>query len=131
VITGNFQDTWGGRNLNQADHIATGRAVLDAVRDAGNRWIFNEQLVDGLEPWGGVREVWAFGSPGSGHAVDTTDTFDAGVASLEAHGAYIDGLGWESFDAREFLEGMARQTGQRLGTPFAAPFEVFPMGWGE
>jgi LmbE family N-acetylglucosaminyl deacetylase len=131
VITGNFQDTWGGRNLNQADHIATGRAVLDAVRDAGNRWIFNEQLVDGLETWGGVREVWAFGSPSSGHAVDTTDTFDAGVASLEAHGAYIDGLGWADFDAREFLEGMARQTGQRLGTPFAAPFEVFPMGWGE
>jgi LmbE family N-acetylglucosaminyl deacetylase len=131
VITGNFQDTWGGRNLNQADHIATGRAVLDAVRDAGNRWIFNEQLADGLETWGGVREVWAFGSPSSGHAVDTTDTFDAGVASLEAHGAYIDGLGWENFDAREFLEGMARQTGQRLGTAFAAPFEVFPMGWGE
>lgn len=131
VITGNFQATWGGRNLNQADHIATGRAVLDAVRDAGNRWIFNEQLVDGLEPWGGVREVWAFGSPDSGHAVDTTDTFDAGVASLEAHGAYIDGLGWADFDAREFLEGMARQTGQRLGTAFAAPFEVFPMGWGE
>jgi LmbE family N-acetylglucosaminyl deacetylase len=131
VITGNFHDTWGGRNLNQADHIATGRATLDAVRDAGNRWIFNEQLVDGLEPWGGVREVWACGSPQSGHAVDTTDTFDAGVASLEAHGAYIDGLGWQDFDAREFLEGMARQTGQRLGTAFAAPFEVFPMGWGE
>jgi len=131
VITGNFQDTWGGRNLNQADHIATGRATLDAVRDAGNRWVFHDQLVDGLEPWGGVREVWAHGSPSSGHAVDTTDTFDAGVASLEAHGAYIDGLGWENFDAREFLEGMARQTGQRLGTPFAAPFEVFPMGWGE
>ncbi|GAA4693877.1 PIG-L deacetylase family protein [Nocardioides conyzicola] len=131
VITGNFQDTWGGRNLNQADHIAAGRATLDAVRDAANRWVFHEQLVDGLEPWGGVREVWACGSPSSGHAVDTTDTFDAGVASLEAHGAYIDGLGWQDFDAREFLEGMARQTGQRLGTTFAAPFEVFPMGWGE
>jgi LmbE family N-acetylglucosaminyl deacetylase len=131
VITGNFQATWGGRNLNQADHIATGRAVLDAVRDAGNRWVFNEQLVDGLEPWADVRAVWAFGSPDSMHAVDTTDTFDAGVASLEAHGAYIDGLGWVDFDAREFLEGMARQTGQRLGTPFAAPFEVFPMGWGQ
>jgi LmbE family N-acetylglucosaminyl deacetylase len=130
VITGNFRDTWGGRNLNQADHIATGRAVVDAVRDAANRWVFHDQLVDGLEPWGGVREVWACGSPDSTHAVDTTDTFDVGVASLEAHRAYIDGLGWENFDAREFLEGMARQTGQRLGTAFAAPFEVFPMGWG-
>jgi LmbE family N-acetylglucosaminyl deacetylase len=131
VVTGNFRDTWGGRNLNQADHIAVGRAVLDAVRDAGNRWVFHEQLAGWLEPWGGVREVWAFGSPEAAHAVDTTDSFDAGVRSLEAHAAYIEGLGWEDFDPREFLEGMARQSGQRLGVAFAAPFEVFPMGWGE
>jgi LmbE family N-acetylglucosaminyl deacetylase len=133
VITGNFRDTWGGRNLNQADHIAVGRAVVDAVRDAGNRWVFADQLggADGLEPWGGVREVWAFGSPEATHAVDTTATFDAGVESLEAHAAYIDGLGWENWDPREFLEGMARATGTRLGVTFAAPFEVFPMGWGE
>jgi LmbE family N-acetylglucosaminyl deacetylase len=131
VITGNFRDTWGGVNLNQADHIATGRAVLDAVRDAGNRWIFNDQVTGGLEPWGGVRAVWAFGSPQSAHGVDTTETFDAGVASLEAHRAYIDGLGWANFDAREFLEGMARASGQRMGVAFAAPFEVFQMGWGE
>ncbi|WP_445256036.1 PIG-L deacetylase family protein [Nocardioides aurantiacus] len=134
VITGNFRETWGGRNLNQADHVAVGRAVVDAVRDAGNRWVFGEQLTGQggeLEPWGGVREVWAFGSPESTHAVDTTDTFDAGVASLEAHAAYIDGLGWADWDAREFLEGMARPTGQRLGVALAAPFEVFPMGWGD
>jgi LmbE family N-acetylglucosaminyl deacetylase len=131
VITSNFRDTWGGRNLNQADHIAVGRAVVDAVRDAGNRWVFADQLTDGLEPWGGVREVWAFGSPNASHAVDTTETFDAGVASLEAHATYIDGLGWEHFDGREFLEGFGRQTGQRLGVGMAAGFEVFPMGFGE
>ena len=131
VITGNFQPTWGGNNLNQADHIAVGRAILDAVRDAGNRWVFPEQLVDGLEPWGRVRQVWAFGSPDAAHGVDTTETFDAGVTSLEAHAAYIEGLGWEDWDPREFLEGMARSTGQRMGTAFAAPFEVFPMGWGD
>lgn len=131
VITGNFRDTFGGRNLNQADHIATGRAVLDAVRDAGNRWVFTDQLVDGLEPWGGVREVWASGSPEATHAVDTTDTFHAGVASLEAHRAYIDGLGWENWDPEEFLEGIARAVGPRLGVAKAAAFEVFPMGWGD
>ena len=130
VITGNFRDTWGGENLNQADHIATGKAVLDAVRDAGNRWIFPEQLTDGLEPWGGVREVWAAGSPDAKHGVDTSDTFDLGVASLEAHAAYIAGLGWEFFDPREFLEGSGRQAGQRMGVAFATTFEVFPMGWG-
>ncbi|MFT3872227.1 MAG: hypothetical protein QM714_06195 [Nocardioides sp.] len=58
VITGNFGDTFGGRNLNQADHIAVGRAVLDTVRDAANRWIFADQFTDGLEPWRGVVEVF-------------------------------------------------------------------------
>lgn len=131
VITGNFRETFGGRNLNQADHIAVGRAVLDAVRDAGNRWVFPEQLTDGLEPWGGVREVWAAASPEATHGVDTTATFDAGVASLEAHAAYIEGLGWEDFDAREFLEGFGRAVGQRMGVALATSFEVFPMGWGD
>jgi LmbE family N-acetylglucosaminyl deacetylase len=130
VITNNFRDSWGGRNLNQADHIATGKATLDAVRDAGNRWVFHEQLQDGLEPWGGVREVWAAGSPLSTHGVEITGTFDVGVASLRAHKAYIDGLGWENFDAGEFLEGISRATGQRLGVAHAVAFEVFPMGWG-
>lgn len=130
VLTNNPRETWGGRNLNQADHIAVGRATLDAVRDAGNRWVFPEQLVDGLEPWGGVGAVWAHGSPEAAHGVDVTATFDTGVDSLEAHRAYIDGLGWEHFDPREFLEGMARPTGQRMGVAFATAFEEFPMGWG-
>ena len=132
VLTNNFRATWGGRSLNQADHIATGMATLDAVRDAGNRWVFREQIeVDGLEPWGGVTHVWAAGSPESRHGVDTTATFDRGVASLRAHQAYIDGLGWEHFDPEEFLEGGARAAGSRLGVPRATTFEVFPMGWGE
>jgi LmbE family N-acetylglucosaminyl deacetylase len=132
VITNNFRDTWGGTALNQADHIATGKATLDAVRDAGNRWVFRAQIeADGLEPWGGVREVWASGSPNAIHAVDTTATFDVGVASLEAHKAYIDGLGWELFDPEEFLEGAARAAGTRLGVPKATTFEVFKMGWGD
>ncbi|MDP3966683.1 MAG: PIG-L deacetylase family protein [Nocardioides sp.] len=131
VITNNFSSTWGGRALNQADHIATGRATLDAVRDAGNRWVFPEQLVDGLEPWGGVREVWAAGSPEAQHAADTTATFDRGVASLEAHRAYIDGLGWDDFDPEEFLASGSRPAGTRLGSVHAATFEVFGMGWGD
>ena len=131
VITNNFRDTWGGVALNQADHIATGKATLDAARDAGNRWIFSEQLVDGLEPWGGVGQVWAAGSPDGRHGVETTQTFDRGVASLAAHQAYIDGLGWEHFDPEEFLEGGARAAGTRLGVPMATIFEVFSIAWGD
>ncbi|HYJ69760.1 MAG TPA: PIG-L deacetylase family protein [Nocardioidaceae bacterium] len=128
VITGTFRESFAGRMMNQADHIAVGRATIDAVRDAGNRWIFTEQLTDGLEPWGGVRQVWAGGPEGT-HGVDITDTFDAGVESLKAHKAYIDGLGWENFDAGEFLEGFGRQAGSRMDTTFASIFEVFPMTW--
>lgn len=131
VITNNFRDSWGGRSLNQSDHVATGKSAVDAVRDAANRWVFHDQLEAGLEPWKGVREVWAAGSPLSEHAADITETFDVGVASLEAHRAYIDGLGWEDFDAEEFLAGMSRAVGSRLGVRHATPFEVFSMGWGD
>ena len=122
VITNNFRDTWDGDVLlNQADHINTGRATLDAVRDAANRWIFPEAG----ERWNGVRQVWASGSPRSRHAVDTTDTFDLGVQSLKAHKAYIDGLDWPHFDPEEFLEGVSRPAGTLLGTKYATRFEVF------
>lgn len=131
VITGNFRDSWddAGNALNMSDHIVTGRAVLDAVRDAANRWVFREQIEqDGLEKWGGVREVWAAGSPRAKHGVDTTATFDLGVRSLEAHAAYLRGLGSGDFDPEEFLEGFSRQTGARLGVKYAAGFEVFRLG---
>ncbi|MDQ3782390.1 MAG: PIG-L family deacetylase [Actinomycetota bacterium] len=122
VITINFRDTFGGLMLNQADHIATGRAVLDAARDAGNRWIFPTDL----EPWGGVRAVWAAGSPEARHGVDTTDTFEVGVASLRAHAAYLAGLSGHP-DPAEFLAGFARSGGELLGCEYAATFEVYPL----
>ncbi|MGN9919201.1 PIG-L deacetylase family protein [Micromonospora palomenae] len=129
VITNNFRDTWDGAYaLNQADHIATGRAVLDAARDAGNRWIFPEQLTGGVAPWNRVREVWAAASPLSRHGVDVTATFDAGLASLRAHDAYLRGLGDGGFDPAEFLESISRPVGTRLGVRYGAAFEVFPLG---
>jgi LmbE family N-acetylglucosaminyl deacetylase len=127
VVTSNFRDTWGGEGLNQADHIAVGRAVLDAARDAGNRWVFRELLDAGLLPWGGVRQVWANSSPDSAHGVDVTDTFDRGVESLRCHRAYLEGLGADSPDPGEFLEGFARAVGARLGCRFGVAFEVFPL----
>jgi LmbE family N-acetylglucosaminyl deacetylase len=130
VFTGNFRDTFGPGALNQADHIAVGRAVLDGVRDAANRWIHTDQLSQGLEKWGGVRAVWASGSPEAQHAVDTTETFQLGVESLRAHRAYIDGLGWENFDEEEMLEGFCRPIGAALGTKYGTTFEVYSLTWG-
>ena len=51
VITGNHRDTFGPGMLNQADHRAVGQATLEAIADAGNRWIFPELISEeGLEP---------------------------------------------------------------------------------
>jgi LmbE family N-acetylglucosaminyl deacetylase len=128
VLTGNFRESFGPGMLNQRDHIATGWAVVDGVRDAANRWIFRDLLDKGLEPWQGVRAVLAGGSPQGTYGVDTTDFLDKGIASLEEHRAYIDGLGYPDFDPAEFLESFARMGGTRMGTTFAATFEAFPFG---
>jgi LmbE family N-acetylglucosaminyl deacetylase len=127
VLTNNFRATWDGATLlNQADHMATGQATLDAVRDAANRWVFADLADEGLEPWSGVRQVWAAGSPQSKHGVDVTDTYDKGMESLRAHDAYLRGLG--GFDPSEFLESFMRAAGTRLGARYASPFEVFQVG---
>jgi LmbE family N-acetylglucosaminyl deacetylase len=124
VITGNYHDTWAPGALNQADHVATGRAVLDGVRDAANRWVFRDLLDEGLPPWP-VRTVLVAGGPAVTHAVDVSDTLDLGVASLEAHAAYLRGLGNSPMaDPRELLESFARPMGSRLGCRFAVGFEV-------
>jgi LmbE family N-acetylglucosaminyl deacetylase len=129
VITGNYSETFGPGMINQADHIATGRAVIDAIRDAGNRWVFRELLDAGLQPWSGVRAAFIAGSPDGGHGVDVTDTFAKGIASLKAHAAYLAGLGGGPMsEPEEFLESFARATGTRLGVTYAMSFEVVPFG---
>lgn len=129
VITNNHHPTFAGGALNQADHIAVGHAVIDAVRDAANRWVFRELLTEGLDPWGGVRMVLVSGSPLAGHGADVSDHLDAGIASLKAHAAYLKGLGeaHPMADAEEFLEAMARADGTRLGCRFATSFEVITV----
>jgi LmbE family N-acetylglucosaminyl deacetylase len=120
VITGNHHPTWPGGGLNTPDHRAVGQATIDAAADAGNRWIFPEP---GLDPWPGVRYVAAFASPESGHAVDIGPTFDRAVASLEAHAAYLAGLGGPK--AGEFLRAAAEQSAEHLsGATLAAAFEL-------
>jgi LmbE family N-acetylglucosaminyl deacetylase len=120
VLSINFRDSWGGPSWNHADHRAVGRALLDAVRDAGNPWVFR----DGGEAWDGVRFVAFSGSPSATHAVDVSDTFDAGVRSLAAHRVYLDNLGGTMASPEDFLRGAAEATGPRLGVELAASFEL-------
>jgi len=125
VITGNHRDTWPGGGWNSADHRNVGRAALDAVADAGNRWIFAELAERGLRGWGGVRYVAVGGSPDPTHAIDVSSTMDRAVASLEAHKAYLEALGDHPMaSAREFLEWLADLSAPRFGGRRAAAFEL-------
>ena len=129
VITLNHRATFPGGGLNMADHTVVGQATVDAVRDAANRWVFRELAeAEGLERWDGVRWVAVSGSPEATHAVDVEATIDRAVASLEAHRAYLDGLGdGPMSDAGGFLRRMAESTAPRFGGRPATTFELLPM----
>jgi LmbE family N-acetylglucosaminyl deacetylase len=118
--------TWGGGNLNMADHRWVTLAVLDAARDAGNRWVFPELLAEGLPPWSGVRMVCLCGSSWPTHAVDVTAFLDQGIASLQAHRVYLSHLP-TAFDAAAFLRQQALETGPALGCQYAVSFEVITI----
>ncbi|MFJ1735440.1 PIG-L deacetylase family protein [Streptomyces sp. NPDC088254] len=128
VITLNHRDTWGGIAWNTPDHVAVGRATLDAAGDAGNRWIFPELTEQGLEPWNGVRWVAVAGSASPTHAVDATPGLDRAVASLLEHRSYINALTDENAEtyARNFLTEAAHSVGERFHNRPAVAFELFP-----
>ncbi|MBZ4318684.1 PIG-L deacetylase family protein [Streptomyces huiliensis] len=127
VLTLNHHDTWGGVAWNTPDHRAVGRATLDAVTDAGNRWIFPELVDEGLTPWNGVRYVAVAGSPQPTHAVDAGAGLDRAVASLLCHRTYIEALTDEEPEryCRTFLEGNMAAAGERFGGRQAVAFELF------
>lgn len=126
VITLNHRDHFVPGTWNSADHRAVGQSVLDAVGDAGNRWIFPELRDEGYEAWGGVRWVAVAGSPRATHGVDITGTLDAAVASLAEHKAYIAALSDKAPAeyARELLTGYSRGAGERLGCELGVGFEL-------
>ena len=122
IVSINFRDSWGGPSWNHVDHRNVGVALLDAVRDAANPWVFRDRG----EPWGGVRFVAFGGSPRPSHGVDVTEHIDAGIASLECHRTYLDNLGEGTLgtDPDSFLREAARAAGPRLGVELAVSFEV-------
>ena len=68
-----------------------GLATVDAVADAGNRWIFPELVDEGFDPWS-VKVLAFSGSSRPTHYVDVSDKVAVAVESLEAHTAYNSAL---------------------------------------
>lgn len=127
LVTINHRETWGGRAWNTPDHRIVGQAVLDAAGDAGNRWIFREQLVEGVEPWDGVRWVAVAGSPKPTHAQAVSgSSLERAIGSLIEHRAYLRGLGADPAEyARELYRRTAADTAERFGDSSGVTFELF------
>jgi LmbE family N-acetylglucosaminyl deacetylase len=111
--------------LNQADHRVAGLAAIDAVRDAGNRWVFTE-LCDNedLEPWS-PRWLLVSGDPRPTHGVDVSgDPLERGIASLEAHREYLAGIPGHP-PPRLMITGITAIQGRRMGVSHAVLFRAF------
>ena len=111
--------------LNQADHRVAGLAAIDAMRDAGNRWVFTELLEEeDLEPWS-PRWLLVSGDPRPTHGVDVSgDPLERGIASLEAHHEYLSGIPGHP-PPRMMLTGITAMQGRRMGVAHAVLFRAF------
>ena len=124
LIAMSFESGGGPGSPASADHRIVGLAAVDAARDAGNRWVFPEQLGAGLQPWGAIRMVCLAASDRATHGVDVTDFIDKGVASLREHSVYLDNLS-NKIDPDTMLRSRAEERGKLLGCRYAQAFQVF------
>jgi len=126
LLSINHQATFGPGTLNHPDHRVLGEALLDASRDAANRWVFPELVSEGLGPWRGLRFAAFSASPSASHYVDVTDYLERGIASLAEHRVYLENLEGQ-FDLEQFLRSNAEQAGEQVGVPLAVTFEMVSL----
>ncbi|WP_022918481.1 PIG-L deacetylase family protein [Ruania albidiflava] len=121
--TWEMEPGWG---LNHADHRAAGIAVVDAIRDADNPWLFRSQLTEEhLDAWG-TRWLLVNGAAPT-HAIELSEqSVERGIASLAAHEVYLAALP-EHPAPRELITGITDGGGAAAGVPHALPVRVFPM----
>ena len=123
LVSINYRERWPGA-FNYADHRNVGVALIDAARDAANRWVFRGA---GGPAWKGLRFALFAGSPEPTHAIDVTATIELGVESLREHRTYLEALGVAMSNPDSFLRDMARETGPAIGVEAAVSFELVPL----
>ena len=117
---GELQVGWG---LDHADHRAVGLATIDAVRDAGNQWLFTEQFHEGLTTW--QTQTMLLTGTAPTHFVEVSQTgVDNAVASLAAHKEYLADIPEHPVPA-DFVPQMLAETGRWAGVDDAMAFAAY------
>jgi LmbE family N-acetylglucosaminyl deacetylase len=127
VVLGTGYDIETPYGFDQADHRAAGLATLDAIRDAGNRWVFPEQIDDeDLAPHT-VRWYIVPGLSAATHGVEVTgEPLRRGVASLEAHTAYLAALP-DHPAPRDIIPAFTAVSGKAMGVEHAVLFRAHDL----
>lgn len=117
--------SWG---LNQADHRAAGLATIDAVRDAGNPWVFAEQVSDGILLPHSPRWLLIASANKPTHGIAVTgEHLNRGIASLKAHEQYLAALPWHP-NPEEFMPPFFQEQGASIGAEYGIVFQAFDLG---
>jgi LmbE family N-acetylglucosaminyl deacetylase len=107
------------------DHLAAGKAALDAIYPAARNPFAHPELLDeGLEPWA-VADTWLMAHPSSNHAVDVTGAWERKLAAILAHESQHRTPEELIAPLREAFAGNAREAGLP-DDRVAETFFVFP-----
>ncbi len=109
-------DPWKRYELHP-DHLAAGRAAVEARLFAKLPLYFPETRREGLEEWV-VPELWLFNTDEPNHFVDVTDTFRYRLDALRLHASQNV---WGP-DSVQFLTETVRAAGEKLGCEYAEGF---------
>jgi LmbE family N-acetylglucosaminyl deacetylase len=113
---------WNRLGASHPDHLAAGEAAIQAIYpDAGNRFAFEDLLLEeGLEPWE-IKEIWVMMSEHYDYHVDITDTFDTKMAALRSHASQTSHV--EEFEER--IRNWGISSGEAVGLPAGRLEETF------
>ncbi len=110
-------DPWKRYELHP-DHLAAGRAALDARLAAKMPLYYPDSREYGISAWA-VRELWLFNADAPNHFVDVGNSLEAQRRALALHRSQT--TVWDDA-ARAFIEQNARENGKQIGVQSAEAF---------
>ena len=110
-------DPWKRYELHP-DHIAAGRAALDARLAAKMPLYYSELRAEGSSAWA-IGELWLFNADAPNHFVDVRDTLEVQHRALALHRSQT--TVWDDA-ARALIEENARENGKQIGVQYAEAF---------